>query len=171
MKTPSVFLLDVDSVLTDGKLYYTSEGKIFKSFGLDDHEALKLLKPHLDIHFLSADHRGFEISQDKIEKDMQFPLHCVSPLNRPHWIKRKWDPDLVIYMGGGIFDFLSFHTVGYGIAPSSADLYSLGFADYVTPQAAANRSAAQACFHILEHFFHQNIRESFLEELCQTCAS
>ena len=33
MKKPSVFVLDVDGVLTDGKYYYTAEGKVMKRFG------------------------------------------------------------------------------------------------------------------------------------------
>ena len=31
--TPRYFVIDVDGVLTDGKFYYTTEGKVMKKFG------------------------------------------------------------------------------------------------------------------------------------------
>jgi len=45
-KTPKVFILDVDGVLTTGQFFYTSEGKTMKVFGPDDNDGLSLfLKP------------------------------------------------------------------------------------------------------------------------------
>lgn len=165
MLMPKAFVLDVDGVLTDGKFYYTHEGKVMKVFGPDDHDALKLLRPHLDIHFVSADHRGFEISQSRIERDMQFPLHCVSSLNRPNWIKSRWPKEEVIYMGDGIFDSMSFKVVGYSICPSSSDSYTKSMADYCCDQAGGNRAVSEACLHILEKFFKATPQKDFVAEV------
>ena len=33
-------VIDVDGVMTDGKFYYSVDGKILKAFGADDHDAL-----------------------------------------------------------------------------------------------------------------------------------
>ena len=41
---PKIFILDVDGVMTDGKFYYSAEGKIFKSFGADDSDALGFVR-------------------------------------------------------------------------------------------------------------------------------
>ena len=48
---PKIFLLDVDGVMTSGQFFYSNQGKIMKAFGPDDHDALSLLKPFLEIRF------------------------------------------------------------------------------------------------------------------------
>jgi 3-deoxy-D-manno-octulosonate 8-phosphate phosphatase (KDO 8-P phosphatase) len=171
MLTPKVFVLDVDGVLTDGKFYYTHEGKVMKVFGPDDHDALKLLRPHLDIHFVSADHRGFEISQSRIERDMQFPLHCVSALNRPNWIKNHWPKESIIYMGDGIFDCMTFKVVDYSICPINSDRLTKSFADYVCQNKGGERAVSEACLHILERFFQLNPQKDFLKEISPPLAT
>jgi 3-deoxy-D-manno-octulosonate 8-phosphate phosphatase (KDO 8-P phosphatase) len=153
IQKPNVFILDVDGVMTDGKLYYTTEGKVMKVFGPDDHDGLSLLKPHLEIYFVTGDHRGFEISKKRIVEDMKMPLELVSTIKRIDWIKKKWDPQTVIYMGDGIFDHYVFKDVGYSIAPANADLYALEKANYVTKRIGSERAVAEACLHVLEKFF------------------
>ena len=41
--TPNVFIFDVDGVLSDGKFYYSVDGKVLKVFGPDDHDALQIV--------------------------------------------------------------------------------------------------------------------------------
>lgn len=65
------FVLDVDGVLNTGQFLYSEEGKVYKIFGPDDHDGLKILAPHLQsIHFISADKRGYAITQKRVEIDM-----------------------------------------------------------------------------------------------------
>ncbi len=147
------FLIDVDGVMTDGKMLYSAEGKVMKVFCADDHDALTLLKPHLDIQFLSADHRGFDITRKRIVDDMGMPLHQVSSAGRLSWIKDRWNPADIIYMGDGIFDHYVFKHIGYAIAPADADAYTLGCAHYVTKRRGGDRAVAEAALHILGRFF------------------
>ena len=51
---PKYFVLDVDGVMTDGKFYYSTEGKILKAFGPDDHDAL-ILNKYIHIEFITSD--------------------------------------------------------------------------------------------------------------------
>ena len=52
MKT---LVLDIDGVMTTGRFLYTeNEGKYIKEFGADDNDGLSLLKPYLDIHFVTG---------------------------------------------------------------------------------------------------------------------
>ena len=39
--------------MTDGRFYYSADGKIMKSFGADDSDALGLLRNYLNIEFLT----------------------------------------------------------------------------------------------------------------------
>lgn len=152
-KSPSVFILDVDGVMTDGRFYYSAEGKVFKVFGADDHDALSLLRPRLEIRFVTGDRRGFEISSARIVRDMEMPLDLVSTVRRIEWIKERWDPGRVVYMGDGIFDHCVFREVGYSIAPANADPHAKGVASHVTSRAGGDRAVAEAALHLLDRFF------------------
>ena len=64
---PSLFVLDVDGVLSSGQFLYDSNGKQYKIFGPHDNDGLKLISKYIKIRFISADTRGFEISKKRVE--------------------------------------------------------------------------------------------------------
>lgn len=163
MFKPKVFVLDVDGVMTDGKFHYTEKGKVMKVFGPDDSDALSLLTPYLEIHFVSGDYRGFSITKSRIVDDMKMPLDLVSTSQRINWIRKRWDPKEVIYMGDGIFDHYVFKEVGYCIATINSDEYLKSVADFVTKNRGADRAVAEACLHILEIFFEPYDRATLPE--------
>lgn len=150
---PKTFILDVDGVMTTGQFHYTSEGKGVKIFGPDDSDGLILLKPHLEIRFISGDKRGFAISKKRIVDDMGYPLDLVSVTHRIDWIRERFDPAEVIFMGDGIFDGHVLTQVGYGIAPANAGILTRQCANFVTSRNGGDRAVAEACLHILETFF------------------
>jgi 3-deoxy-D-manno-octulosonate 8-phosphate phosphatase (KDO 8-P phosphatase) len=150
---PSNLILDVDGVLTDGKMYYSSEGKILKAFGADDSDALSLAKRELSIKVVSADSRGFSISKRRIESDMGLDLHLVSARERPRWINENFDSRFCIYMGDGLLDPLVFRTVGYSIAPANASLRTRREANHVTKNKGGEGAVAEAVVHIFDRFF------------------
>lgn len=150
---PKCFILDVDGVMTDGKLYYTRAGKVMKVFGPDDHDALSLLKPHMEVRFVTGDKRGLPISRRRIVSDMKMPLDLVSTVRRLEWIAERYDPREVVYMGDGIFDPFVFAGVGYSIATADADEGARKAADYVTRRAGGERAVAEAALHLLKKFF------------------
>jgi len=148
------FILDVDGVMTDGRFYYTPEGKFMKAFGPDDSDALSLLRPYINIVFVSGDKKGFEISRKRIETDMKYPLHSVSTFERVEWmIAQGYNLDETIYMGDGIFDAMVFDKVAYGIAPANGFHFTKEKANYVTPSTGGDSAVAEACLHIMETFF------------------
>lgn len=153
MSSPSVFLLDVDGVMTTGHFIYTVHGKDMKIFGPDDNDGLSLLKPHMEIRFITGDKRGFSITQKRIVDDMKFELDLVSTIRRIDWIQERYDPKSVIYMGDGIFDHYVMKGVGYSIAPANADRLAKEHANHVTERKGGDRAVAEACLHILETFF------------------
>lgn len=154
MKKVKNFIVDVDGVMTDGKFYYTAEGKSMKAFGPDDHDALLLLKPHMNIMMISGDRKGFPITKKRIQDDMKFPLELVSTVERVQWIEETGlDLSETIYMGDGIFDASVFNHVGYSIAPANAFYTTKGKANFVTNASGGQGAVAEACLHILETFF------------------
>jgi 3-deoxy-D-manno-octulosonate 8-phosphate phosphatase (KDO 8-P phosphatase) len=150
---PKVLILDVDGVLTDGKIYYGQEGKMFKVFGADDHEALLRISEFLEIQVVTADFRGYSITKRRVETDMKFSLELVSSSDRPKWVKQKFTNGGCIYMGDGIYDWKVFEQVDYGIAPANAYQKTREQADFVTERRGAEGAVSQACDHILQKFF------------------
>ena len=151
---PTVFVIDVDGVLTTGHFFYTADGKTMKIFGPDDNDALSLLRPYLEIRFVTGDRKGFAISSKRIVDDMQYPLDLVSTIRRVEWIEERYPLESVIYMGDGIFDHYVMKKVGYAIATANADPLAKKYAHYVTERKGGDRAVAEACLHILEKFFH-----------------
>jgi len=148
-----VFILDVDSVMTNGQSLYSEAGKQMKIFGPDDNDGLRLLNPYLKIRFVTGDRKGLPITTKRIKEDMKFDLDLVSTIKRIEWIKEHYNPKEVIYMGDGIFDHYVMKEVGYSIAPANSDKIAKAHANYVTERSGGDRAVAEACLHIMQKFF------------------
>lgn len=152
-KNPTVFILDVDGVMTTGQFFYTADGKVMKVFGADDSDGLSLLKNHIEIRFVTGDQKGFPISKKRIVDDMGFKLDIVSTIRRVEWIAERYKLEEVIYMGDGIFDHYVMNRVAYSIAPANSDKNAKAHASFTTERAGGDRAVAEASLHILEKFF------------------
>jgi len=117
---PEFFVLDLDGVFTDGKFYYSQDGKNMKVFGADDHDCLNVLKGFMKIHVVTADLKGFEISKKRINLDMGLDIDLVDASSRFEWLSNNFYLAKTIYMGDGFFDPLVFREVFYSIAPENA---------------------------------------------------
>ena len=124
-----------------------------KLFGPDDNDGLSLLSSSVSIQFVTGDRKGFSISKKRIVDDMNYPLELVSTIRRIDWIRQRFNPEDVIYMGDGIFDHYVMKEVGYSIAPANADANAKKYANYVTERSGGDRAVAEACLHILAKFF------------------
>ena len=151
-----VFILDVDGVMTNGQFHYSSDGKIMKVFGPDDADALKILNKNIEIRFLTADIRGYKITEKRIVEDMKYKLDLVSSLDRLDWISKNYNLKKVIYMGDGFFDSIIMNKVGYSIAPNNSDKNTIKSASYVTERNGGERAVSEACMHIMDKFFELN---------------
>ena len=97
------FVIDVDGVLTDGRMWYTKEGKMMKAFGPDDHDALNMIRDKIRIAFVTADTSGYGISLKRIV-DIGFGLCQVPMRERVIWIESTYGLSETIYMGDGMFE-------------------------------------------------------------------
>lgn len=152
-KKPTVFILDVDGVMTTGQFFYTKNGKLGKIFGPDDHDALSLIKEFIEVRFITGDKKGFEISKRRIVKDMNFRLDLVSTVKRLDWIKKKYKLEEIIYMGDGIMDVPVMKKVGYSICPFNGNDLTKKSSNYVTKRSGGDRAVAEACVHLMSKFF------------------
>jgi 3-deoxy-D-manno-octulosonate 8-phosphate phosphatase (KDO 8-P phosphatase) len=141
---------DVDGVLTDGKFGYSDQGKLLKTFGSHDAEALKGSPFHSSVSFISADERGFEISAKRI-KDMGYNVSLVSSRERADFIRSIQIESNVAFIGDSFSDIPAMRVADISAAPRNA---------YPSARRAANirltlnggEGALAEFVHLLEKF-------------------
>ena len=144
---------DVDGCLTDGKFIYTVDGKVAKIFGPHDADGVKLLKENnINVIFISADTRGFPITQRRIT-DMKCPIYNISEADRLEWIKNyKEKYDIVVFFGDGIHDAKVADIVDTFIAPQNARIEAKQVAEYITPSEGGNGAFLDLALYIVNKF-------------------
>ncbi|MCK4386465.1 MAG: HAD hydrolase family protein [Candidatus Pacebacteria bacterium] len=147
------FILDIDGVFTTGQFLYTANGKFAKVFGAHDNDGIKLIRKYLNIHTITADKRGFEITKKRIHNDMKLKFDIIPEKERLSWLKENFDLSKSVYMGDGIYDAEIFKHVAYSIAPNSAFYKAKEEANFVTRSNAGEGAVAEACLHIIDKFF------------------
>lgn len=162
MKKEYTLVLDVDGVLTDGTFHYNSEGKCEKVFGPDDADALKLIENKVNIVVVSADHRGFPITEKRIN-DMGYELTCVKSYDRLKWIKEHCAGTAIAYMGDSFQDAPIFDGVDIGICTSDSSPIAKKHATYATTCKGGNRAVADAVFFLAATWFNQTPEELMRE--------
>jgi len=150
---PRIVVFDVDGVMTDGRFWYSSEGKELKCFGADDSRALGMLRREVEVAFVSEDHRGFAITRRRIADDMGYPVDLVPGEERLDWLTARAPAGEVAYMGDSFADIPILSAVGLGITTADAPAGAKAAADLVTTRRGGDRAVAEACFHILSTRF------------------
>jgi 3-deoxy-D-manno-octulosonate 8-phosphate phosphatase (KDO 8-P phosphatase) len=144
------FILDVDGVMTTGHFIYGIDGKLFKIFGPHDSDGLKLIRESVNIQFITADDRGFDITKKRIVDDMKYPLTLVKEENRFEYIK-GFDFDTVAFMGDGYFDSLIMPHCYISITPVNSRVECKKVATYITPSKSGEGAVMDACLFLKEH--------------------
>ena len=146
-----VFALDVDGVLTDGKFLWNKDGeKVYKEFGPDDADALKLLSKYMDIEFFSKDSKGYWISESRV-RHMGFECHYMDTEERLEYLKSKYGLENVIYMGDSFVDVPLLGECFCGITTETSFYYAKKVADYITTTGGGERAVAEAVFWIMKN--------------------
>lgn len=132
--TIKLFVMDVDGVLTDGKVTYSSAGEELKSFTTQDGQAIKLLQ-RADIKTAiitgrnspmverRANELGIEFLYQGNDKKINLLKNLASELNlMPHEIA---------YIGDDLPDLAPIQWCGLGIAPDNAREVIKSSADWI----------------------------------------
>lgn len=154
MTKPKHLILDVDGVFTTGQFLYTENGKFAKVFGPHDNDGIKKIANLVNIHVITADKRGWEITKKRIVDDMGLKLDLVPEAERLEYLKKNFKLEESIFMGDSLHDSEIFPFMGYSIAPASAFYPALEKASYVTRHKAGEGAVGEACLHIIEKFFN-----------------
>lgn len=145
MTKPKYLIFDVDGVLTDGKFYYSADGKVMKAFGVHDTDALKLIREHFEIRFITADDKGLEITSRRVITDMGYPLTFVPPGSRKTVIEHYANDGGVVFMADSFTDVPAMEAATFSIAPANAHPAAKSEAWAVTRADGGSGAVAEAC--------------------------
>jgi len=114
-------LLDVDGVLTDGRLYYGAEGELMKAFDVKDGHGIVLLRDRLDFGCISG--RPGKATQRRLE-ELRFKHLVFGQLDKVAGYESLGHlglaDDEVAYMGDDLNDLPLLRRVGLSAAPADA---------------------------------------------------
>jgi len=116
-----LILLDVDGVLTDGRLYYGPDGEALKAFDVRDGHGIVLLRDHLDFGVISG--RPGKATQARLE-ELRFKHVIFSERDKLAGYARLGalglDDDEIAYMGDDVNDLPLLGKVGLSACPADA---------------------------------------------------
>lgn len=133
-KITHVFL-DVDGVLTDGRIIYGESGKELKYFDVKDGVGIKLAQ-RVNLEFVIITGRESQILVQRCEELGIHEIHqkCWNKSGRLIEIlnEKKISPEQIAYMGDDIVDLPAMKKVGLAAAPSDSVQEIRDIAHFVT---------------------------------------
>jgi 3-deoxy-D-manno-octulosonate 8-phosphate phosphatase (KDO 8-P phosphatase) len=143
-------LLDVDGVLTDGRLYYGPQGEALKAFDVRDGHGIVLLRDRVEFGVISG--RPGETSRARLadlrvkhlvfgQRDKLVGYAGLAHLGIPD--------DEVAYMGDDVNDVPLLRKVGLSACPADAHPEVIGEVDLVTRAPGGRGAVRELCDLIL----------------------
>ncbi len=149
----SVFIFDIDGVLTDGKIYISESGEEIKCFYAQDGSGIRMAKRlGIKIGFVSArlsaasKLRAEDLGVDFYIEGCKDKLSAVKSLLDDHNLSFN----NVFYMGDDIVDIGLMKEVGLSATVPEAPEYVKNFALFITKKNGGHGAVREACDFILK---------------------
>ena len=152
-KKIKLLLLDVDGVLTDGKLYYGNSGEEMKAFNIQDGLGIKLLqKGGVQVGIITGrmskllQRRADELGIDPLVQGREDKLIALNELLHDMHI----DMDEIAFMGDDLPDLAVMRDVGLGITPANGSSTNAKQADWQTTNGGGQGAVREVAEMILD---------------------
>ena len=143
-------LLDVDGVLTDGRLYYGAEGELMKAFDVKDGHGIVLLRDHVDFGVISG--RPGKATQRRLE-ELRFKHVIFGQLDKlagyATLAHLGLADDEVAYMGDDVNDLPLLQRIGLSACPADAHPEVRSRVHFVAENAGGFGAVRELCELIL----------------------
>ena len=153
IKRIKLLILDVDGVLTDGRIIIDDLGNETKNFDVRDGHGLKLLMRYgIDVVLLTGrkskvvEHRAEELGINEVYQGTKNKVEVLEGILR----KRDTGSDNIAYIGDDIVDVPVFRKVGFSVAVADAMVYVKKAADYITEENGGRGAVREICEIILQ---------------------
>lgn len=147
-----LLLLDVDGVLTDGKIYIGQEGELFKVFNARDGLAIKLaMNNGIDIGLISGryskitENRATELGITRVFLGYKNKVSVLEKLLQ----EESYPVDRIAFCGDDIIDIPVLKRVGLGITVANAADEVKRVVDYITGRAGGEGAVYEIIKQIL----------------------
>jgi 3-deoxy-D-manno-octulosonate 8-phosphate phosphatase (KDO 8-P phosphatase) len=137
----TLLLLDVDGVLTDGKLVYDADGREFKAFYVRDGHGIKMLQQAgVEVGIITGrrsaivDQRARELGIALVHQGVSDKLAAWRALIQ----ERGLTPAQTGYVGDDLLDVPLLRAVGFAAAVGDAEACVVEAADYVAARAGGH---------------------------------
>ena len=148
-----LLLLDVDGVMTDGRIIYVNDGGEAKAFDVKDGHGLKLIQRagiqvgiitgrHSDIVARRAVELGIELVYQGI-KDKRLPFREILE-------KLGLEPSEVAYVGDDVVDLPVLRQVGFSATVADAVDDVKAYVDFVTSRPGGRGAVREICDFLLK---------------------
>ena len=148
-----VLILDVDGVLTDGRIIISDDGQETKCFSVRDGHGLKLIqRAGIEVIFLTGrksgvvEHRARELGIKKVYQGVLDKLSVFNEILAAEGLV----PEQVAYAGDDIVDLPVLSRVGFSITVSDAHDEVLRAVDLVTKNPGGRGAIREVCEMILK---------------------
>ncbi len=153
MRKVKVLILDVDGVLTDGRIVISDDGQETKCFHVRDGHGLKMIqRAGIEVMFLTGrksqvvEHRARELGVNKVYQGVLDKLAIFSEI----LADAKLSAEQVAYMGDDIVDLPVLKRAGFSITVCDSHGEVMRAVDLVTQNAGGRGAVREVCEMILK---------------------
>jgi len=145
--------MDVDGVLTDGKLHFTSDGQEFKSFDVQDGHGIAMAnRAGLLLGFVSGrpskatEQRAADLGLKIVKQGPVNKMDMVEEIKREH----KLRDEEIAFIGDDLVDLPVLRRVGLGVAVPNAVAEVKAVAHYITKRRGGDGAVREVIEMILK---------------------
>ncbi len=148
-----ILLLDVDGVLTNGKLYFGNSGEVLLPFDVRDGSGITYLK-HAGLltgiitgkNNNAVSHRARDLQVTIVHRNVKNKVAVLDDILRTHDLL----PEEALYVGDDLLDLPIMERVGVSVAVADAVFEVREAADYVTSSPGGDGAVREVCEMILK---------------------
>ena len=153
LKKIKILILDVDGVMTDGRIIMDDEGRELKNFDVCDGHGLKVLQRYgIKVALLTG--RKSKVveyrAKDLDIKDVYQKVFNKKDVFEKILMKHKLSADEAAYMGDDIIDIPVLNRVGFSVAVADALDVVKKSVDYITKNKGGRGAVREICEMILQ---------------------
>jgi len=153
LKKIRLLLLDVDGVMTDGRIIYDGNGLETKFFNVKDGHGIKMLQRHgIQVGIITGrssvvvDIRARELGIDLVYQGALVKLVSYADVK----LKTGLEDNQIAYMGDDVIDVPVIRRVGFSAAPPDSLPEVLAVVDLVTSRGGGRGAVREVCDLILK---------------------
>jgi 3-deoxy-D-manno-octulosonate 8-phosphate phosphatase (KDO 8-P phosphatase) len=153
MKTIRLLVLDVDGVMTDGKIIMNDMGREIKNFDVKDGHGIKILmRCGIDVILLTGrrsavvEHRAKDIGIEEVYQGIYNKLEKFEEILQ----NKSFNYENIAFVGDDIVDIPLLKRVGFSVAVADATEDVKKGVDYITKKAGGDGAVREVCELILQ---------------------